>query len=104
MPRSVTRQAIVAIALLADLLSGRALAQISPQPTRLVALVEARPHDERVDVAVQFNCSMRYVTHLPASEGSELRVQLLPMGDCGLSRFAQIDQEGPPVSEHTGTV
>jgi tetratricopeptide (TPR) repeat protein len=104
MPRSVTRQAIVAIALLADLLSGRALAQISPQPTRLVDLVEASAHDEQIDVAVQFNCSMRYVTHLPASEGSELRVQLLPMGDCGLSPFAQVVPEVPPVSDDTGTV
>ena len=104
MPRSVTRQAIAAIAVLAVLLSGRALAQISPQPTRLVDLVEASAHDEQIDLAVQFNCSMRYVTHLPASEGSELRVQLLPLGDCGLSRFAQIDPEVPPVSDDTGTV
>jgi hypothetical protein len=104
MPRSATRQAIVAIALLADLLSGRALAQISPQPTRLVDLVEVSAHEEQIDLAVQFNCSMRYVTHLPASEGSELRVQLLPLGDCGLSPLAQIVPEVPPVSDETGTV
>ena len=104
MPRSVTRQAIAAIALLADLLSGRALAQISPQPTRLVDVVEVSAHEDQIDLAVQFNCSMRYVTHLPASEGSELRVQLLPLGDCGLSPFAQIVPEVPPVSDETGTV
>jgi hypothetical protein len=73
-------------------------------PSRLVDLVEVSAHDEQIDVAVQFNCSMRYVTHLPASEGSELRVQLLPMGDCGLSPFAQIVPEVPPVSDDTGTV
>src|SRR6266567_74364 len=104
MPRSVIRQAIAAIAMLACLLSGRALAQISPQPTRLVDLVEVSAHDEQIDLVVQFNCSMRYVTHLPASEGSELRVQLLPMGDCGLSPFAQVVPEVPPVSDETGTV
>ena len=104
MPRSATRQAIAAIALLAGLLSGRAPAQTSPQPTRLVDLVEVSAHDEQIDLTVQFNCSMRYVTHLPASEGSELRVQLLPMGDCGLSPFAQIVPEVPPVSDETGTV
>src|SRR6266702_5064019 len=104
MRRSVTRQAIAAIAMLAGLLSGRALAQISTQPTRLVDLVEVSAHDEQIDLAVQFNCSMRYVTHLPASEGSELRVQLLPLGDCGLSPFAQVVPEVPPVSDETGTV
>ena len=50
------------------------MAQISTQPTRLVDLVEVSAHDEQIDLAVQFNCSMRYVTHLPASEGSDLRV------------------------------
>jgi tetratricopeptide (TPR) repeat protein len=104
MPRSATRQAIAAIAVLAILLSGRALAQISPQPTRLVDLVEVSVHEDQIDLAVQFNCSMRYVTHLPASEGSELRVQLLPTGDCGLSPFAQIVPEVPPVSDETGTL
>jgi tetratricopeptide (TPR) repeat protein len=104
MPRSVTRQAIAAIAVLAVLLSGRALAQISPQPTRLVDLMEVSAHEEQIDLAVQFNCSMRYVTHIPASEGSELRVQLLPLGDCGLSPLAQIVPEVPPVSDETGTV
>src|ERR1700730_2889739 len=102
MPRSVTRQAIAAVALLADLLSGRALAQISPQPTRLVDVVEVSAHEEQIDLAVQFNCSMRYVTHLPASEGSEVRIQLLPMGDCGTNPFSQVVPEVPPVSDETG--
>jgi len=101
MRRSVTRYAIAA---LAGLLSEGALAQISAQPSRLVDLVEVSAHDEQIDLAVQFNCSMRYVTHLPASEGSELRVQLLPLGDCGLSPLAQIVPEVPPVSDDTGTV
>jgi hypothetical protein len=69
-----------------------------------VDLVEVNAHDEQIDLAIQFNCSMRYVTHIPASEGSELRVQLLPMGDCGLSPLAQIVPEVPPVSDETGTV
>src|SRR3977135_1072701 len=105
MPHSVIRHSFLALAILAQLLSGAARAQISTgTPDRLVDLVEVTAHEEQIDLAVQFNCSMRYVTHLPASEGSELRVQLLPLGDCGLSRFAQIDPEVPPGSDDTGTV
>src|SRR5579864_7927955 len=105
MQRSVIRRSLLALAILAMMVPELALTQISPGgPSRLVDLVEVSAHEEQIDLAVQFNCSMRYVTHLPASEGSELRVQLLPMGDCGLSPFAQNVPEVPPVSDETGTV
>ncbi len=105
MPPSITRSVAAAAAALAALLPGASLAQMSMgQPSRLVDLVEATARDEQIDIVVQFNCSMRYVTHLPATEGSELRVQLLPSGDCGLSPLAQIVPEVPPVSDEAGIV
>jgi tetratricopeptide (TPR) repeat protein len=103
MPHSVIRHSFLALAILAQLLSGAARAQISTgTPDRLVDLVEVTAHEEQIDLAVQFNCSMRYVSHLPASEGSEVRIQLLPMGDCGTNPFSQVVPEMPPVSDETG--
>lgn len=89
----------------ASVLPSTSLAQIGAgQPSRLVDLVEVTPRDEQTDIVIQFNCSMRYVTHLPATEGSELRVQLLPSADCGLSPLSQIVPEVPPVSDESGIV
>src|SRR4051794_10939529 len=105
MVRSVIRPAIALLAAFASVLSVGVRAQIGGQvPVRLVDLVEVSAHDEQIDIAVQFNCSMRYVTHLPASEGSELRIQLLPTGDCGTNRFSQIVPEVPPVSDDSGVL
>jgi tetratricopeptide (TPR) repeat protein len=105
MARSVTSHAITLLGALASVLSIGARAQVGmPAPQRLVDLVEVSAHDEQTDVAVQFNCSLRYVTHLPATEGSELRIQLLPMGDCGTNAFSQIVPEVPPVSDDSGVL
>src|SRR5919198_6311358 len=105
MRRSVIRGGFASLALLASLLPDVAAAQISAgPPNRLVDLVEVTEHDQQVDLAVQFNCSMRYVTHLPASEGSELHVQLLPLGDCGINALGQIVPEVPPVSDDSGVL
>lgn len=105
MRRSVIRGGLASLALLTCLLPDIAAAQISAgPPSRLVDLVEATEHDQQVDLVVQFNCSMRYVTHLPASEGSELHVQLLPLGDCGISPLGQIVPEVPPVSDDSGVL
>jgi tetratricopeptide (TPR) repeat protein len=65
---------------------------------RFVDLVEVEDHDDQADIVVRFNCSLRYITHVPAAEGRELRVQLLPQGDCGLTPGAQILGELPPLS------
>src|SRR5450756_1573196 len=90
----------IAIATLSVLATSGARAQIGAQSlTRFVDVIEVSDHETEVDVAIQFNCSMRYVTHLPASEGGEVRIQLQPMADCGTSPFAQILGETPPVSD-----
>jgi hypothetical protein len=74
------------------------LAMAQAGPGRLVDLVELNDHDDQADIIVQFTCSLRYLTHLPASEGRELRVQLQPQGDCGISPGAPVPGELPPVS------
>ena len=107
MARSNTRRQRCALALgwMSALLAGSALAQTAMQPPqRLVDVVEVTDHDDQVDLAIQFNCSMRYLTHVPASEGTQVHVQLQPLSDCGLSPFAMIPSDTPPVSGGTGIV
>ena len=73
-------------------------------PTRIVDLVELTDHDDQADIAVQFNCSVRYITHQPAAEGKELRIQLKPQGDCGMSLASQTIGELPPLSGGTNII
>ena len=61
-------------------------------------VIEVSDHDDQADIAVQFNCSVRYLTHLPASEGVELRVELQPLADCGVGAATLLTSELPPVS------
>jgi hypothetical protein len=101
MPRSSTRtRAPALIALLASVIPcGTALAQTVPAgPARFVDIIELVDHDDQADITVIFTCSMRYLTHLPASEGPELRIELQPLPDCGTTAGAQIAGELPPVS------
>ena len=65
---------------------------------RFIDVVELEDHDDQADIVVQFNCSLRYLTHQPASEGKELRLQLQPTGDCGVQAGTQIAGELPPLS------
>lgn len=67
-------------------------------PGRFVDIVELSDHDDQADIVVQFTCSLRYITHQPAFEGTELRIQLLPQGDCLLQPGTQIASELPPLS------
>ena len=99
------RGALVGLAVLGATLSQAGLAQIrSALPSRFVDVIEITDHDDQVDIAVQFNCSVRYVTHLPASEGAGLRVQLQPLADCGVAPGTPIPGEFPPVSGGGGIV
>ncbi|HEY6923822.1 MAG TPA: SPOR domain-containing protein, partial [Steroidobacteraceae bacterium] len=97
---------LLVAASLAVITTSLAHAQIGPGgvPGRLVDIVEVTDHDEQVDISVQFNCSVRYVTHLPASEGSEIRVQLQPFPDCGIPPGRPIASEIPPISGGGGLV
>src|ERR1700756_4362410 len=104
-PRLTRPARLLAAASVTLLATGLAYAQIGTAgPGRLVDIVEVTDHDEQVDVTVQFNCSVRYITHLPASEGAEVRVQLQPLPDCGIVPGSQIASELPPVSGGAGIV
>jgi hypothetical protein len=106
MRRSTARIVVpVAIASLGILLTSVASGQIGvPGAGRFVDIVEVTDHEDQVDLTVQFNCSVRYITHLPASEGAEVRVQLQPLPDCGIVPGSQIASELPPVSGGAGIV
>jgi hypothetical protein len=73
-------------------------AQVGPGTVRFVDVIELTDHDDQADITVQFNCSVRYITHLPASEGTELRVELQPLADCGAGNGIMLAGELPPVS------
>jgi SPOR domain len=84
---------------LAALAAGGACAQISAVgPSRLVDVIQVDDHENQVDISMLFNCSMRFVTNIPANEGREVHIQLVPLGDCRVSPFGQIASETPPLS------
>lgn len=101
MPRSSTRPGAPWLIVLATgaLLARVALAQsLLAGPGRFVDIIEVADHDDQADITVIFTCSMRYITHLPPSDGKELRIELQPLPDCGVSRGAQISGDLPPLS------
>src|SRR5579872_1578743 len=105
MARSTIRARITGAIVLTAVLMEPAAAQLGPdRAARLVDQVEVTPHDEQTDIIVQFNCPLRYLSHLPATEGSEIHIQLLPMGECGMGPLAQVAPEIAPLSDETGTV
>src|SRR2546429_1579477 len=65
---------------------------------RLVDVIEVNDQEDEVDLTMVFNCSMRYVTSLPAREGKEVHIQHAPLAVCGGSPMSQIASETPPVS------
>ncbi len=75
-----------------------AVAQVSLGPTRLVDVVEVNDHEDQADLTIVFNCSMRFITNLPASEGRQVNIQLTPLPDCGVNPLSRISPETPPVS------
>jgi tetratricopeptide (TPR) repeat protein len=77
---------------------------IGAAPLRLVSVIDVSEHDSQVDLTMVFNCSMRFVSNLPASEGREVRIQLAPLPDCGLGPLALVATETPPVLGGAGIV
>jgi hypothetical protein len=101
MRRSITdgRPYRLALILLAALGARGAFAQLPLSgPARLVNVIEVNDHEDQVDLTMVFNCSMRFITSLPASEGKQVHIQLAPMPDCGVSQLSQLLAETPPVS------
>jgi tetratricopeptide (TPR) repeat protein len=92
------------LGLLAALGAGVASAQMPTAPQRLVDVIEVSDRDGQVDLTVVFNCSMRFVTNLPATQGTEVHIQLVPLADCGVSPFGQIPSEIPSLSGGAGII
>ena len=93
MRRSITERWLYRLVLipLAALGARGAFAQLSISgPARLVNVIEVSDHEDQVDLTMVFNCSMRFVTSLPASEGRQVHIQLAPMPDCGVSPLSQL--------------
>ena len=84
------RRSCTFLSLLTALGVGVASAQLASGVQRLVDVIEVSDRDGQVDVTVVFSCSMRFVTNLPASEGKEVHIQLVPLSDCGVNTFGQI--------------
>jgi hypothetical protein len=40
--------------------------------------------DDHVNINIQFSCTMRYISHLPANKGTETQFRFRPGTDCGL--------------------
>jgi hypothetical protein len=80
---------------LSVLWAGTAAAQ---QPARFVDFIDVTERDSRVDITLQFTCSLRYTGHSPAQEGEELRLRLRPGADCGISGGAETVLEFPALA------
>jgi hypothetical protein len=86
------------LVLCAGLLCASAQAQLLAGVARFVDVIELTDRGDQADIVVAFNCSLRYQSHLPQSEGAELRIQLVPQADCGVAPGTQIATELPPLS------
>jgi hypothetical protein len=79
---------------------------IAPTPSRLIDVIDIDEHENLVDITLQFNCSLHYAGHSPASEGTELRLRLRPDRDCGaassMTASAEVPTEIPPISGPRG--
>jgi Tetratricopeptide repeat/SPOR domain len=83
--------------------------QLQPQgPTRLIDVIDIDERESQVDITLQFNCSLHYAGHAPASEGPEVRLRLRVDRDCGvtgsLAAGGEITTEIPPISGPRGII
>jgi len=82
--------------------------QLQPQgPSRLIDVIDIDERESQVDITLQFNCSLHYAGHSPASEGPEVRLRLRIDRDCGAGSLAaggEITTEIPPISGPRGIV
>ena len=105
--------ALIAALLLAPVASAQITAPRPPgtagiqPPARLIDVIDVEEHESQVDITLDFNCSLRYAGHAPASEGPEVRLRLRPDPDCGLGSgvgSTDIPTEIPPISGPRGIV
>src|ERR1700736_6652831 len=51
---------------------------------RLIDIIDATRRDDHANINVQFSCTMRYISHLPATAGTETQIRFRPGTDCRL--------------------
>jgi tetratricopeptide (TPR) repeat protein len=72
----------------------------APPPTlpvgRIVQFIDTHEFEDHADISIEFACSVRYVTNIPASHGSSTRITLRLGPDCG-TQFGLIAPELPLV-------
>jgi tetratricopeptide (TPR) repeat protein len=77
-------------------------------PARLIDVIDVDERESQVDITLQFNCSLHYAGHSPASDGPEVRLRLRIDRDCGitgsLAAGGEITTEIPPISGPRGIV
>ena len=82
--------------------------QAAQGPQRFIDVIDVDERESQVDITLQFNCSLRYAGHSPASEGPEVRLRLRIDRDCGLAGSlaagGEIATEIPPISGPRGIV
>jgi hypothetical protein len=97
--RSDNRNAWLPIALtlmaLMTGLSAPARAQIGG---RLIDVIDADRREDHVNLTIQFSCTMRYISHLPATAGTETLVRFRPGADCGLGQVFSGINELPSIA------
>src|SRR6202011_1107612 len=105
--------AVGAVALLCAAVVSPVVAAGAPRlqaqgPARLIDVIDVDEHESQVDITLQFNCSLHYSGHSPASEGPEVRLRFRVDRDCGvtgsLAAGGEITAEIPPISGPRGIV
>jgi tetratricopeptide (TPR) repeat protein len=79
---------------------GQALGAPPQPPTipagRIVQFIDTQELEDHADISIEFACSVRYVTNIPASHGSSTRITLRLGPDCA-TQFGLIAPELPLV-------
>src|SRR3954471_24266288 len=77
-------------------------------PSKLIDVIDIDERDSQVDITLQFNCSLHYAGHAPASQGPEVRLRLRVDRDCGvtgnLAASGEITTEIPTISGPRGII
>jgi len=74
------------------------------QVGRLLLSSAVTEREDHIDLTLEFSCTLRYQTHMPAAEGAEVRVTLQPGSDCGMAPDAPFATERQLPADDVGLV
>ena len=103
--RGLLRQTLLlrfAFALLIGILGLRTPLQAAPAPPSalplgpLVQFIDTHQSEDHADISIEFSCSVRYLTNIPASHGTSTKITLRLGPDCG-TQFGTVPPELPLV-------